>query len=412
MVLSRYPQVSLLDRLRCACLTFSPELVREILESSGCEELLVERVTTCNEEDCFLGCLKDPRSKRVARHTGCNVSHLLCDFVRQVEWPLYAEDDAAQVATLLAHFTNQDPSTKRATRALKIGEGHTGKPDSRAKREWAKAYGALLGRYRCTSTMPIYKGTHGEIWKVKDLVHNDKQCGFKISRNRKAFEKDVAMRTGLERCRVLPVIRTHVPLAEQDLYSSPEYLQDPLCSQPEEIDGQEHQTYVMIIEWPDRSLSDVASAEQLAGQDCGRVQVVLHSLALCLSHLHSVDIVHRQAHSGNIFLWEDSESDTTRCVLTNFECAAHAGSELENDEHPLSDAYLPPEHFQAISLSKTQTANCASDVWTFGVLAYELCTGLSLFPSDVSSRSLVDGDSSELIDWYVSPNHCKTYLSG
>ena len=118
----------------------------------------------------------------------------------------------------------------------------------------------------------------------------------------------------------------------------------------------------------------------VAGRDSEEVRKVLASIAKSLCHLHHKNIVHRQVNQKSVY--RDAKGDEYR--LSNFDCALRVNEICKSDFHPHSSAFLPPEHFLATQKNEPEYANAAADVWTFGVLCYELCSGLELFASDVS----------------------------
>jgi serine/threonine-protein kinase len=109
------------------------------------------------------------------------------------------------------------------------------------------------------------------------------------------------------------------------------------------------------------------------------------SLVKALAAAHAKEVVHGNVRPDNILI----EQDSGRVVLTNFGIAgqqeAGAGEKLAQTDEGLSDArYTSPEQLRG------ETATEASDIFSFGVIAYELLAGRVPEELDQLLRRCVD----------------------
>ncbi|MGK2859326.1 MAG: protein kinase domain-containing protein [Thermoanaerobaculia bacterium] len=110
---------------------------------------------------------------------------------------------------------------------------------------------------------------------------------------------------------------------------------------------------------------------------------IVRQLADGLAAAHTAGVIHRDFKSGNVLLVKTQGSETgdakLRAVITDFGLARHAApGELDTS---LTDsgvvvgtpAYMAPEQFEG------KEASSASDIYSFGVVLYEMVTGRKPF---------------------------------
>lgn len=100
---------------------------------------------------------------------------------------------------------------------------------------------------------------------------------------------------------------------------------------------------------------------------------ILRQIAQALDAVHEQQVLHRDVKPGNIILMAEN-----KVKLTDFGIAKLAGSSLTLPHEMLgSPAYMPPEAFEHdVRLTP------ASDIFSLGILAYELITGVKPFHGD------------------------------
>lgn len=144
--------------------------------------------------------------------------------------------------------------------------------------------------------------------------------------------------------------------------------------------GQVNDTYYLALEYIDGSPLDAVLAQQRL--PIGRAIDVLIGVSDALAHAHAVGIVHRDVKPANIFLDKDG-----RAVLGDFGIA----KVLDPDANKLTQtgqiigtpAYMSPEQAQG------QTISPASDVYSLGILAFEMLTGRVPFTADTAIALLL-----------------------
>ncbi|MCB9697156.1 MAG: protein kinase [Alphaproteobacteria bacterium] len=124
-------------------------------------------------------------------------------------------------------------------------------------------------------------------------------------------------------------------------------------------------------------LVDGPSLDQLITQDplpVDRVSSLLHQIVLGLDAAHRGGVIHRDLKPGNVLVDQQG-----RARITDFGLAAlmdqpdRAGARLTRPNATLgTPAYMAPEQY-----SGAADVDARADVWALGVLAYELCTGVT-----------------------------------
>jgi serine/threonine protein kinase len=89
-------------------------------------------------------------------------------------------------------------------------------------------------------------------------------------------------------------------------------------------------------------------------------------------------------------------------ILCDMDSATHFNKPVGDKT---STAYCPPELACAKfarGVSTIPSANHSFDVWSFGVLLFEICSGQTLFSQDISNDELIDDlDKTRLCTWLV-----------
>lgn len=270
----------------------------------------------------------------------------------------------------------------------------------------------FLKRYEFITPVekPLHRSATCMIVLATDHLTSDKQAvALKLMENLHQFETEVTVResVGLEDEFVVSVLRTH--RADVDPY----YLSDAASK------GFEMFKYCTVMPAADRNLATIISSERIAGKDWPQVKLATLHIARALAHVHEKGFIHGDIKPLNIMRIDN------RYKLIDFDAGAPIGVGYSGSK--FSSAYAPPEMiFEAapdrflvkhVSLSDPLTLNAqieylpyellkaspAHDIWAFGVVLYELCSGIKLFLTDDEDNI----DSSELEILYEFPDEFK-----
>jgi serine/threonine protein kinase len=150
-------------------------------------------------------------------------------------------------------------------------------------------------------------------------------------------------------------------------------------------EGYEDEFFV-AMELADRSLFRAVSSERIAGYDMYKIRIVLEHVSNALRYLHNHNVCHMDLKPRNIVRTMDGNYK-----LIDFDQAALIG---DNADVKKSKAcgYWAPE-FVSHSCSKALKSfriNSSLDIWSFGVIAFELCSGNRLFSLDLNNDEIQD----------------------
>ena len=146
----------------------------------------------------------------------------------------------------------------------------------------------------------------------------------------------------------------------------------------------------MVMPWAHRNLAQITQMERIAGRDLNKVREIARQYAVSMQHLHENGIVHCDGKQRNVV------RIGKHIKLIDLDASSRIG-------HPcsfkFSEAYVPPEYMQVLLPTRTDgrpheghpviQATVAMDVWVFGVVLFELASGVDLFPKDVNDDSIV-----------------------
>uniref|UniRef100_A0A3P9DHE1 Protein kinase domain-containing protein n=1 Tax=Maylandia zebra TaxID=106582 RepID=A0A3P9DHE1_9CICH len=137
------------------------------------------------------------------------------------------------------------------------------------------------------------------------------------------------------------------------------------------LDGQR---ICLNFELLDQSLWDYIGDRNNRGLPMRELRPILHQLANALFHLGSVGIVHADLKPGNIMVLNHSESPV-KVKLIDFGLACPASAVIPGDRVG-TIGYCAPEVMLGIPYHE------AIDMWSLGLVAVELATGVPLYPGE------------------------------
>eukprot|EP01048_Picozoa_sp_COSAG05_P004131 COSAG05_NODE_212_length_13942_cov_18.039659_5_plen_1501_part_00 len=276
-----------------------------------------------------------------------------------------------------------------------LAGGHS----SAAVQQWSKTCGAFLGRYRVVSGPDIHRSATARAQYATDEKCDSRLVCLKHMQCRHQFEAEVKARyiddVEVSSDCVIRVLGWHTP-ADEPLTD-----EHGRTQQSESTPNGSTYPYVLVMERGERSLHAVCASERIAGYNADVVVTVILQIALCIATLHESGICHGDLKQRNI-LRRDTRVYTDRVwILCDMDASARIGDEIGLKT---SSAYAPPELAQQrfTSCAGQLHADPSFDVWSIGVILFELCAGRSLFSQDINNDELVElEDQTRLCAWHT-----------
>jgi serine/threonine protein kinase len=289
------------------------------------------------------------------------------------------------------HCENQD-----GVDVLKIASGSTA---SHPLRSWALSFGAFLGRYHIDSGPPIHRSATCEVVFAMDC-HTNTRMALKLMRHRHQFTAEISGRRTdgkmLPSDVVIDVCGWHTPKGyglTDNVTNRQEERENTPCAHHPQFDDY---PFVLVMQCADRSLHDACAKERIAGFRFTEIQQITRDIAQCLQTLHANSVCHGDLKQRNVIRLDG------KWILCDMDSATHFNKPVGDKT---STAYCPPELACAKfarGVSTIPSANHSFDVWSFGVLLFEICSGQTLFSQDISNDELIDDlDKTRLCTWLV-----------
>eukprot|EP00964_Phaeocystis_antarctica_P099032 scaffold64945_cov55-Phaeocystis_antarctica.AAC.1 len=161
-------------------------------------------------------------------------------------------------------------------------------------------------------------------------------------------------------------------------------------------------SFVLVLELANRNLNTALTHDLVAGNDFPQIRMIMSHLGKALNNLHSKGRIHadfKPLNAARELTWKLIDMDVSRKFGESF------------DTKLPSSGYCPPEvakvllavHNADTDEAKTRelakyTASVAYDLWSFGVVLFHLCYGISLFNTDQNDNISLR-DLSSLAGW-------------
>ena len=292
-------------------------------------------------------------------------------------------------------------------------------------KQWAETIDAIYGRYEIDSGPPVHQSATCHVVFAKDVLantdQNDARVALKIMRNQNEFLREIKSRYQQGRYDMndctIRVLGWHVPADDTSVINSEEVLRDGVVSDLERSERTNISSenfyknkFVLVMECASSSLFHDLASQRIAGYDINEVRNIFISISKCVQQLHKKHkLVHSDLKPRNILRKRSTrENIENRYILCDLDATfSQNGGEVRTDEFKCSTAYCAPEYaqyyFKAVE-SPPQMSN-AYDIWSLGVILYELCTGQNLFQQDISNDNLVnENDETILCAWHTIPD--------
>lgn len=186
-------------------------------------------------------------------------------------------------------------------------------------------------------------------------------------------QRDVALKVVMEPYARHPAF---VHRFEQEVHTSAR-LQHPHILPVYDMGMEDRRLYLVMAYMPGGPLSHRIAAYR-GGLPLTDVVHITAEVASALDYAHEQGIVHRDVKPSNVLLDERGHA-----YLSDFGIAQLAGDELESILPPGTYEYMAPE------LAESNTANPASDIYSLGVMLFEMLTGRRPFYAQ-NRRDLIE----------------------
>ena len=289
--------------------------------------------------------------------------------------------------------------------------------------QWPTRHDTYLYRYQVQEA--VHKSRTSEVFYAQDVIAGQPVC-LKLMRDFEPFEREIKHRKDrmiAPNC-VVEVLGWHTPKNQPLSVGSNK--QEREREQYTDCNAEEHWDYVLVMAPAERTLLDAFSKEQLAGFDYDVVAATIRSILGCVKALHDVGLVHGDLKPRNILRQDDF--DLQHITLASIDGSAADGADTDSQSadkwilcdldatasvgDPIGDkaasAYAPPEcqnMYDARGVRKTGeaiTAATSYDVWSLGVIVFELVSGVRLFRQDLCQDELSEpADLNRLQVWHT-----------
>ncbi|MEZ0539604.1 serine/threonine-protein kinase [Fibrella arboris] len=219
-------------------------------------------------------------------------------------------------------------------------------------------YDEFTRQFACDYAMPLARGGHGEIYRGVDLETNEevaiKRRLYSVDDNALTLEKEYA------NTQAVPVNRFVVRYLYYGRYATP------------------FGTYEFLVMRFYRDGNLTSTALSWSSLSNLQQQRFVSEFLLGLSHLHTHGIVHRDIKPENVLLvrYSDSEGIAFRPVIVDFgiskmmtDYPEAARAFVQNSMRIGTVTYMAPEQLH------TENIDYNADLWSFGIILYELITG-------------------------------------
>ena len=253
----------------------------------------------------------------------------------------------------------------------------------------------FCGRYRLERGAIAHRSATCEVVFGEDTRNiidgNPVQVALKMMRNYQEFLCEIKTRQerDLSKC-VVQVLGWHVP-ENCDPVPGTKMRKTPSPKSSEF-------RYILVLERGDNSAFLSIVTQRTAGYDAHSMSHLAFEIAKKTSSLHGAGLVHFDLKLRNTLLVNRNQmsKQAGEVLLCDLDAASPIGSKRNTKQKPGSSGYYAPEVARWVidtneRKEKAHELVCtaALDVWSFGVILFELCSGCHLFPQDLSNDAMI-----------------------
>jgi serine/threonine protein kinase len=182
---------------------------------------------------------------------------------------------------------------------------------------------------------------------------------------------------------------------------------------PESTDGENE--FVLILEPYEKSLETLLRSQDMVSRSMSQARDIFRQIVHCTKTLHMLGYVHGNLKPRTIAQLVDSKEGMVQYKILELSRLQKHWSMWTPPTNCLdySTAYLPPECVRHIfsvppitedGSHGTVTAKPSMDVWSLGMILYELCSGRTVFPMNSVNDNLINKiDITRICTWDTIP---------
>ena len=304
--------------------------------------------------------------------------------------------------------------------------------------KWSKCLGTKYGRYKLQNeNKPIYRSKTCEVYVARDVEEKDERVCLKIIRDEEHFltEKNARDRASFSDDFV---VKSRAFIHYRDILALNEHhqLEEGEDSVPSWIASDYKEEYCIVMELGSSNLQRAISDERFAGYNSLAVRMIGEFVAKSLLHMHINNVIHGDLKPRNIvsvgMAWKLIDLDSSSFVnepIGKKYSSAYSPPELarllftksgesidyllqKQDKTTSSSSAISGHSFNCGERKLLDSASPSFDVWGFGCVFYQLCSGRPLFTQvDSSDDNIFDEKAAICLrNWHEIDNRRLSFV--
>ena len=235
----------------------------------------------------------------------------------------------------------------------------------------------------------VYESATCRVYRAEDL-ETGAIVAIKLFNGRVAYEKEITMRDSLD---FGSNVATSV-VADLQRYDHHAVEADKKCAKPDWKQMiittlfNDFGKGAIVMPLADYDLNNRLSLTRIAGVDAKSCISILRPIVAALAKLHSYGVVHADVKPRNVVFVDSTWK------LIDLDAAQTIGDSIDTSapEFKWTSGFASPElaRCRCAEPKGTLIADPKMDVFSLGILAFELLTGHALFPQDTCNNSMID----------------------